>query len=138
MQKRDFEKAVEEIRARDKRYHANSYAFVKDALDYTLSQGVGDGEHQQSRHVSGQELLEGFREYSLKEFGPMVPTVFNEWGITCCRDVGEMVFNLIGVGIFGKTESDTLDDFTGTYEFHDAFVAPFLPRSSKLVGQVTQ
>ena len=78
-------------------------------------------------HVTGQQLLEGIRLYALKQFGPMVPTVFEYWGIRRCDDFGEMVFNLIRVGIFGKTESDSIDDFRGAYTFHDAFVAPFLP-----------
>ena len=36
-------------------------------------------------------------------------------------------FNLIEVGAFGKNDSDTKEDFIGVYEFHDAFVKPFLP-----------
>ena len=30
-------------------------------------------------HVSGQQLLEGVRQYALLQFGPMVPTVFEHW-----------------------------------------------------------
>ena len=41
-----------------------------------------------------------------------------------------MVFNLIGAGIFGKTEQDSLDDFKSVYTFHDAFVKPFLPETT--------
>ena len=121
--------------ARDSRYHPDAYAFVRDSLDFTLKHGGDDGGH--GRHVSGQELLEGFRRFALREFGPMVPTVFEEWGIHRCRDVGEMVFNLIEVGIFGKTETDTIDDFCGIYDFKDAFVRPFLPASKRAGGVVT-
>lgn len=126
MQKRDFDEAVEAILATDKRYHAEAYALVRDSLDFTLKHGAEDGGH--GRHVSGQELLEGFRRFCLREFGPMAVTVFNEWGITCCRDIGEIVFNLIEEGIFGKTETDSIDDFADLYDFDDAFVRPFLPR----------
>ena len=125
MQKRDFDEAVEAITATDPRYHPDAYALVRDSLDFTLKHGAEDGSH--GRHVSGPELLEGFRRFSLREFGPMAPTVFEEWGITCCRDVGEIVFNLIKEGIFGKTETDTIDDFSDLYEFEEAFVNPFLP-----------
>ena len=38
-----------------------------------------------------------------------------------------MVFNLIGAGIFGKTEKDSLDDFKSVYTFQEAFVKPFRP-----------
>jgi uncharacterized repeat protein (TIGR04138 family) len=38
-----------------------------------------------------------------------------------------MVFNLIGAGIFGKTEKDSIEDFKNVYDFGDAFVKPFAP-----------
>jgi len=72
-------------------------------------------------------LLEGVRLYALKEFGPMALTVFSYWGIERCEDIGCMVFNLIGAGIFGKTEKDSLDDFKSVYSFQEAFVTPFRP-----------
>lgn len=127
IQKRDFDEAVEDIVARDTRFHPDAYGFVRDSLDYTLKKAGED--ISQGRHVSGPELLDGFRIFSIDQFGPMVMTVFTEWGLRCTRDIGEIVFNLIEVGIFGKTESDTLDDFSGVYEFHTAFDHPFLPAS---------
>ena len=65
----------------------------------------------------GPELLEGVRQYALKEFGPMVVTVFSYWGIRSCEDIGHMVFNLIGAGIFGKTEEDSIEDFKSVLRF---------------------
>ncbi len=79
------------------------------------------------RHVTGPELLDGVRQYALKEFGPMVMTVFDSWGIHSCEDIGHMVFNLIGAGIFGKTEQDSIEDFKNVYDFEEAFVRPFAP-----------
>jgi uncharacterized repeat protein (TIGR04138 family) len=72
-------------------------------------------------------LLDGVRQYALKEFGPMVVTVFDSWGVHCCEDIGHMVFNLIGAGVFGKTEEDSLEDFKNVYNFEEAFVRPFAP-----------
>jgi uncharacterized repeat protein (TIGR04138 family) len=63
----------------------------------------------------------------LKEFGPLVVTVFSYWGINRCEDIGHMVFNLIGAGIFGKTDEDSMEDFKSVYTFEDAFVNPFVP-----------
>jgi uncharacterized repeat protein (TIGR04138 family) len=63
----------------------------------------------------------------MKEFGPMVMTVFDSWGIHSCEDIGHMVFNLIGAGIFGKTEQDSIEDFKNVYDFEEAFVRPFAP-----------
>ena len=38
-----------------------------------------------------------------------------------------MVFNLIGAGIFGKTEEDSIEDFKNVFDFHEVFVKPFEP-----------
>ena len=127
MQKRDFAEALDLISSHDSRYARDAYFFLRDALDYTikLRKKRNDG----SSHVTGPQLLEGIRLYALKEFGPMVPTVFQYWGVARCEDFGEMVFNLIRVGIFGKTDQDTIDDFKGGYTFHQAFVAPYVPET---------
>ena len=129
MQKKiDFDQAISRLVEQDKRYTAGAYHFMRDALDHTLRQ-VREGGEIEDRHVSGKELVEGIRGYALKEFGPMVMTVFEEWGIRSCADFGEIVFNLIEARVFGKTEDDTRADFVGHYDFDDAFVKPFLPTS---------
>src|SRR6058998_2451004 len=126
MQKIGFAEALDSIVASDPRYQREAYAFLRDALDFTTKQqkkvkGVS------VRHVTGPELLHGVRQYALKEFGPMVMTVFDNWGIHSSEDVGNMVFNLIGAGIFGKTEEDSMEDFRNVYDFKDVFVKPFAP-----------
>jgi uncharacterized repeat protein (TIGR04138 family) len=88
------------------------------------------------RHVAGPELLEGVRQYALKEFGPMVLTVFTYWGIGNTEDFGHMVFNLIAVGIFGKTEEDSIEDFRNVFDFKETFVAPFRPKPASLPKQL--
>ncbi len=129
MQKIGFAEALDSIVATDRRYHRDAYVFLRDALDYTTKQQKKT-KGASVRHVAGPELLEGVRAYALKEFGPMVLTVFSYWGIERCEDVGNMVFNLIDAGIFGKTEQDSIDDFKAVYDFHDAFVKPFQPAAS--------
>ena len=103
MQKIGFADALDSVVINDPRYQRDGYIFLRDALDFTTKQqkkikGVS------VRHVTGPELLDGVRQYALKEFGPMVMTVFDSWGIRSCEDIGNMVFNLISAGVFGKTE----------------------------------
>jgi uncharacterized repeat protein (TIGR04138 family) len=132
MQKLDFDQALDLVLSQDPRYGRGAYHFLREALDFTLKQRrkVKDVPSQTvSAHVSGPQLLDGIRLYALKEFGPMVPTVFEDWGVGKCEDFGAMVFNLIAVGVFGKNETDSVDDFKGGYSFKDAFVLPFLPDS---------
>ena len=126
MQKTGFTEALDAIVAADPRYDKDAYLFLQDALDFTMKSRKKQ-RTDLSRHVTGQELLEGVRLFALKENGPLVPMVFESWGIARCEDFGEMVFNLVRAGIFGKTDTDRIEDFHGAYTFHDAFVKPFLP-----------
>jgi uncharacterized repeat protein (TIGR04138 family) len=126
MQKIGFAEALDSIIANDPRYQRDAYIFLRDALDYTTKQQK-KARGTTVRHVAGPELLEGVRQYALKEFGPLVITVFESWGIRACEDIGHMVFNLIDAGVFGKTEEDSMEDFKSVYDFKEAFVKPFAP-----------
>lgn len=126
MQKIGFTESLEKVLTDDPRYDREAYLFLRDALDYTIKLRKRQ-KSEISRHVTGQELLEGVRRYAIEQFGPMVPTVFETWNINESLDVGRMVFNLIGAGIFGKTENDSMDDFRDGFDFHEAFVKPYLP-----------
>ena len=137
MQKIGFAEALESVVASDPRYQRDGYIFLRDALDFTTKQhkkvkGVS------VRHVSGPELLDGVRQYALKEFGPMVMTVFDSWGIRSSEDIGHMVFNLIGAGVFGKTEQDSIEDFKNVYDFEEAFVKPFAPAKPAIIKPPAQ
>ena len=129
MQKIGFAEALDSIVASDPRYSRDAYVFLRDALDFT-TKAQKKIKGAPVRHVAGPELLEGVKQYALKEFGPMVVTVFSYWGIRCCEDIGHMVFNLIGAGIFGKTEEDSIEDFKSVYDFEEAFVKPFAPQKT--------
>jgi uncharacterized repeat protein (TIGR04138 family) len=123
MQK-SFNEMVEEIIERDPRYDKEAYIFLKEALELTIKQKKR-GKSEIGSHVDAAELLDGFKQLALKEFGPMAMTVLEYWGVKESRDLGKMVFDLIGAGVFGKTDSDTLEDFNQALDFHAVFVAPF-------------
>jgi uncharacterized repeat protein (TIGR04138 family) len=123
-----FTEKVQELVAEDAAIEAEAYHFLRDALEVALKLRK-KARKDASGHVSAEELLEGFRRHALKEFGPMAETVFDYWGVHSCEDVGRMVFNLVKVGVFGKTEQDTMEAFRRGYDFHEAFTVPFLPRS---------
>lgn len=123
----NVDEVLEKIIAKDPRYPREAYFFVREALDHTqkmvLKSAKGD-----LRHVTGQELLGGIREYALAQFGPMTLTVLEEWGVRRCEDFGELVFNMVDNSLLGKTETDSREDFKGGYDFETAFRKPFLPR----------
>ena len=115
MQKLDFGQKLEQIVQLDSRYDREAYHFLRDALEYTVKQRKKAKEG--ADHVTGQQLLEGIRLYALKEYGPMVPTVLHYWGVERCEDFGEMVYNFIREGIFGKTDADSIGGFRRRLQF---------------------
>lgn len=58
----------------------------------------------------------------------MAVTVFKEWGVHNCRDFGEIVFNMVEIGLLAKTDKDTRADFQNGYDFTEAFLKPFWPQ----------
>ena len=121
-----FEEALEQILAADTRYHRDAYGFIREALDHT-QKNVSRENGGKVRHVTGQELLEGIRQFALSQFGPMAIAVFEEWGVRNCADFGEIVFNMVETRLLAKTDQDSEEDFKGGYSFEDAFRKPFLP-----------
>lgn len=118
---------VKEICGRDKRYKADGYLFVLEALEFTAKLLNKPAKAGRERHVAGRELLEGIRQYALQEYGPMALRVLGSWGIRQTEDFGEIVFNLVESGKLRKTEEDTRADFANGYDFTEAFTLPFLP-----------
>jgi uncharacterized repeat protein (TIGR04138 family) len=139
MQATTFEEALDQILAKNTRYHRDAYIFLKEALDHTRrmldrekrekAEKPGKRATAKEQHVTGQELLAGVRELALELYGPMAVTVFSEWGILSCADFGEMVFIMVENEMFKKTEKDSRADFANGYDFYETFQKPFLPRS---------
>ncbi|HEY3932964.1 MAG TPA: Minf_1886 family protein [Verrucomicrobiae bacterium] len=132
MQEVNFDEAVEKILAKDSRFSREAYAFVREALDFTQKL-IGKESRGTIRHITGQELLDGIRQFALQQFGPMAVTVFEEWGVKNCRDFGDIVFNMVEISLLAKTENDTRDDFQNGYDFTEAFRKPFRPAAKPVV-----
>lgn len=103
-------------------YPPEAYDFMQQGLSYTVQVVHGPGaKPRASRHVSGQDLCEGIREFALNQYGLLARTVLRHWNITGTLDFGRIVFALIEAGQMQKTDDDTLDDFRNVYEFKAAF-----------------
>lgn len=126
MQPTQFTDAVDAISSKQESYDSGAYYFLKDVLDFTVRRAMesNDGKH---RHVAASELLIGFRDFAIQEFGPMASTMMTEWGVTTCSDIGSMVFQLIEEGVFGKQDSDTREDFSEIFPLIESLEAPFSP-----------
>lgn len=123
----NFDEELDKIVAKDPRFTREAYNFVRESLDHTQKLIGKPPKDEAPRHVSGQQLLEGIRDYALQQYGPMALMVLEEWGIRCCENFGDIVFNMVENSLLAKTEQDSRDDFKGGYDFEDAFRKPFLP-----------
>lgn len=130
MHKINFEEALVQILKEDPRYAPEAYYFLREALDFT-TKSLKKPTEGPGRHVSAAELLEGIRQYALKEYGPLTMTVLQFWGIRQCTDFGQIVFNLVNKKFLGKTEDDSVNDFNRSYDFATTFRAPFEPEKKK-------
>jgi uncharacterized repeat protein (TIGR04138 family) len=108
------EELLNALLERDRRYAREAYVFVSEALQYTVEKSGRQG------HVTGQALCEGLCQYALEQFGRLARTVLASWGVGRAEDVGEIVFNMVGVGLLRKTEDDRREDFAGAIDFEEA------------------
>lgn len=103
---------------RDRRYRLEAYVFVIEAL-YHKMERLKINTPQERRHLTAAELLEGIRDLGWERYGRLAKDVFEHWGVHSTADFGEIVFNLIDVGEFTKTEEDKREDFRRIFDFED-------------------
>lgn len=127
MGKSRFKTIIADICKKDKRFHQDAYLFVRQALDYTVRWIREQKPKRKTLHVSGQELLDGIRQFALKQYGPLTLMVLHYWGIRKCEDFGDIVFHLVKHKVLDQTKEDKKEDFSGGYNFEEAFLSPFLP-----------
>jgi uncharacterized repeat protein (TIGR04138 family) len=128
-QRPTFDEGVRHCLARDARYPKEAYALVRDALDHAQKRLAAGDKRRASGHLDGPEILEGFRDLVLAQFGPLARVVLDTWSLRNTLDVGHVVFNLIEAEVFSKSDEDKLSDFEDVFDFEEAFDAPFRPAS---------
>ncbi|MEE2642270.1 MAG: Minf_1886 family protein [Planctomycetota bacterium] len=130
--------AIYKLLKDDERYGVEAYTFVRDALAYAqdvLRMGQEsdveptlDLETEKStpeRHLTGQDLCEAIRLYSIDQFGYMARIVLKNWGILSTSDIGNIVYNLISIGWMKKSSEDRRDHFDDVFDFEEAFEKTF-------------
>jgi uncharacterized repeat protein (TIGR04138 family) len=106
---------------RDPRYRIEAYEFVREAVNEALLMKDPVRETFTRANIPAKELLDVLRVFALLRFGKEAKQRLNGWGVKSCEDFGEIVFNLVDVGLLGKRPSDRKEDFQDGYNFDDAF-----------------
>ncbi|MFH0911212.1 MAG: Minf_1886 family protein [Planctomycetota bacterium] len=122
----------------DGRYSPEAFALVLEALEQTVefvkqgripslapyaNERSPKGQKNQF-HVSGRELIEGFRIHLCETYGRMAPLLLHRTGLRRTEDIGEIVFLLVEAGRLSKRPHDSRVDFAHGYDFTEAFAPP--------------
>ena len=126
----EFEAIVEDIYEKDVRYKEGAYTFVMEALAFTQKK------YKRSKHVKGEEMLQGMKELLLNKFGPMTLTVLKQWGINNTEDFGNIVFNLVENRVLSKTEDDSIEEFRDGYDFGEVFESGYRKQLAKKISRM--
>ena len=104
-------------------YPEEAYEFVREGLGYTECRLEAEGKELAAnpRHMKGQELCIGLRDFAIERWGLMAPAVLRHWQIQRTEDFGRIVFVLVNEGTLSKTDDDSLADFRGVYDLVEAF-----------------
>ena len=102
-----------------------AYEFVQRGLQATAvrihdQQQVDTFAHQ-DRHISGQELCLGLRDYAIDQYGLLAPMVLELWHVHRTDDFGRIVFAMIEMELMHQRPEDSIEDFCGVYDFREAF-----------------
>ncbi|MFP6586017.1 MAG: Minf_1886 family protein [Pirellulaceae bacterium] len=130
-----------DLMEQDRRYKPEAYEFIRMALAFAhdvmecgsmsqedlaeITKDTSGDDIPEEAHLTGQELCEAIRRLALLQFGFMTKTVLNSWGIHETLDFGELVYNMIEVGLMKKSATDSKSDFADVYDFKAAFVEGF-------------
>jgi uncharacterized repeat protein (TIGR04138 family) len=113
-------------------YPIQAFHFVREGLSYTAQHIHGDEEAvgEPHRHISGQQLCHGLREFAIDKYGLLAHPVLDHWHIRGTADFGRIVYAMVDAGLMSKTASDSLTDFRDVYDFGEAF------SSEKILGRL--
>lgn len=114
--------------AQQTHYPVDAFIFIQRGLDHTvrsihglMPKDIAPEDDSQNRHISGQQLCEGIRQYAVGQYGLMARMVLRRFKIYTTEDFGNLVFAMVDAGLMRKTEEDAIADFIDVYEFSEAF-----------------
>jgi uncharacterized repeat protein (TIGR04138 family) len=106
-------------------YPVDAFNFVREGLSFTAHRVHQDIRNlqEQDRHISGQQLCLGLRDFAIERYGLLAQAVLAHWHISRTDDFGRIVFAMVEQGVLSKTADDSLNDFRAVYDFAEAFSA---------------
>lgn len=124
----------EAIRANAGPYPLVAFEFVREGLAFTVEHLHGQERSARlgrsaaaltgdDRHITGQQLCIGLRDFAIRQYGLLAPSVLASWHVRRTDDFGRIVFAMIAGKVMRKTSRDSIEDFRSVYDFDEAFSA---------------
>ena len=138
--------SLDQLVSQDPRYPVEAYIFVREALAFASDSkelGIapdvdendpGTPDPMRERHLTGQELCEAIRQFAINQYGYMAKVVLHRWGITATGNFGDIVYNMIELGVMKKSPQDRRSHFDNVYDFDRVFESNFEMCNSKTTG----
>ena len=107
------------------RYPLKAFEFVRLGLEYTVHRIHAQPESldEQQRHVTGEQLSLGLRDYALEKYGLLARYMLAQWNIHRTEDFGQIVFAMVNGNLMQASPGDSVHDFDHVFEFDKHFQA---------------
>lgn len=89
--------------ARQSKYAPGTFIFVHEVLQACTE--------RTPKHLTGKQLTLAAFIYSIKKYGGLARTVWEQLGLEKSEDLGKVVFMMVESGLMGKQEEDKIEDF---------------------------
>ncbi len=107
-------RTINKLAVKRGRYSPEAYYFTLEALNATV------GFLPVRRHLSGPELLQGIVCLARERYESNAMNILDGWGISATVDFGNIVEDLIEIGILSKTDDEKLEDFEDVFDLDKA------------------
>lgn len=126
MNDKDGGNELKRVMNRGGAYPPEAFQFVKDGMAHTVKMvyGEGNADHDDAadrRHISGQQLCLGLKDFASKRYGLLAKAVLSKWHVEGTSDFGKIVFAMIEAELIRKSEGDSIQDFDNVFDFDEAF-----------------
>ena len=122
---------IEEFCEQNGKYAPDAYEFVTNCVVSQVNSLT------EARHLSALELLEGIAKQLKDSFGFLAGEILECWQIKTASDIGEIVFDLIGMNILSASPDDRRSDFDIDYPLTMP-IEPYKLRKSNTTLEIPQ
>jgi len=96
---------INDFCARTGKYTPDAYEFITGSVIQTVNA------LEQPRHLTAVEVLDAVSSHFCENYGILAPLIAETWGIKHPSDIGEIIFDLIGMQILSASSDDKRSDF---------------------------